>query len=88
MSGPAGPGGLHSVALQGWFLHFGVISCLLWKSVARFAHWITNTFLSWAVIRAYATGWLVSIDKCSARVHPVGIGKVLQYLAGKAVIFM
>eukprot|EP00957_Ditylum_brightwellii_P091484 6966319-Ditylum_brightwellii.AAC.1 len=71
--GPAGPGGVGSVALQGWILPY--------------VQWISNTFPPWAAIRAYVAGRLIGLDKCPG-VQSMGIGEVLQKLAGKSVLFV
>eukprot|EP00957_Ditylum_brightwellii_P075698 5752559-Ditylum_brightwellii.AAC.1 len=82
MSGAAGPGGIDSVVLQDWLLYYGTASRLLQESVARFVHWIANTFPPWAAIRVYVAGRLIGLDKCPG-VQPVGIGEVCNDWLGK-----
>eukprot|EP00957_Ditylum_brightwellii_P207023 15351107-Ditylum_brightwellii.AAC.1 len=43
MQGAAGPGGVDSMALQDWLLHFGEASCKLCEAVASIACWLANT---------------------------------------------
>ena len=85
MSGGAGPGGVDSMALQGWLLRFGKESIGLREAIASFTCWMANDSPPWAAYRAFMSNRLIALDKCPG-VRPVGVGEVWRRLFAKSVI--
>ena len=75
MSGGAGPGGIDSLTLQNWLLHFGKESNQLREAIASITRWLADDSPPWVAYQALMANCLVALDKCPG-VRPVGIGKV------------
>jgi hypothetical protein len=87
LSGSAGLGCTDCHALKHWLLIFRVASVKLCKALGNLTDWLSNGFPPWVGYRAFMSGWLCTLDKCTG-VHPVGLGETCRYATAKIFLLV
>ena len=84
LQGGVGPGGCDASHCRDVLFRYHTSSARLHDSAAGLCRRLCNSTVPWDSIRALVASQLIALDKCPG-VRPIGIGKTLRRIIGKAV---